>query len=289
MTYFNTHDAKKKVFSYGKQYNRFRNISEADIDRIQKKVELLFGNKKHNFNEAIEFLAGKDIHFSFPNYDERILFLILASDPDFLMHKIYLDSEIILESTISKANDEKKEELTKQRKQQLSNFISRVKAKLGFFDNTFLTYESDLRKILEKDSLVFNVKYDALSKLFERASMIKDFDAITDERLEKLKAFGERWLIEAPNSKDYNSLAYNLLTKPELFSIKNIPEQVLQFILLFDPELRMLKIYEEETREDFIKSRCEEELGFYDSHLILLERKYHDRFVPDMKISIWDK
>lgn len=289
MTYFNTHDAKKKVFSYGKQYNRFRNISEADIDRIQKKIKMLFGDKKYNFNEAIEFLAGRNIHQIFPTYDEKILFLILASDPDFLMHKIYLDSKIILESTINKASAEEKDALIKERRQQSNTFINRVKSKLGFFDNTFLTYESDLRKILEKDKLLFNVRYDALSKILERAEAVKDFDSLTDEDFNRLKTFGERWLIEAPNPNDYNSLAYNLLIKPELFNIRTIPEQVLQFILLFDPELRMLKIYEEETREDSIKSRCEEEFGFYDLHLILLERKYHDRFVPDMKISIWDK
>lgn len=289
MTYFDVLDGKRKIFSYGKQYNKFRDISEDDIERIKDKIKMLFGDKKHNFNEAIEFLAGKDIHFIFPSYDEKILFLILASDPDFLMHKIYLDSKIILESTINKANDEEKEALIKERKQQSNTFINRVKSKLGFFDNTFLTYESDLRKILEKDSLVFNVKYDALSKILERAEAVKNFDNLTDEDFKRLKTFGERWLIEAPNPNDYNSLAYNLLIKPELFSIRTIPEQVLQFILLFDPELRMLKIYEDETREDSIKSRCVEELGFYDSHLILLERKYHDRFVPNMKISIWDK
>ena len=237
----------------------------------------------------MEFLSARHAHLEFGDYDRRILFLILASDPDFLMHDIFLDTEIISESTIKQAPEEDKEKLKEKRKRQLSEFRDKVKSKLGFYDTNFLAYESDLRKIIDKDKLIFNVKYDALSRILERAQGVTIFDKITEEDLERLKLASERWLIEAENLKDFNSLAYNLLIKPGLFNIKNIPEQVLIFIMLADPELNMLRIYEEESREVFTKERCLEEVGFYDSHLIQLERKYHDKFLPDMRISIWDK
>jgi len=289
MTFAKNHDGRRKLFSYAKQYNNFKEISSSDIDRIRKKIKIMYGDKKNNFSDAIEFLAGRNIHLVFPTYDEKIVFLILAGDPDFLIHDMYLDSKIILEATISQADDEEKPLLIEKRKRQITDFINRVKSRFGFFDMKILTYESALRKIIEKDKLVFDVKYDATTKMMERAQQVHNFDSITDDDIERLKLSGDRWLVETPDTNDYNSLAYNLLTNPKLFNIKTIDEQVLLFIMLFDPELRMLKIYEEESRIPYTEARCIEEIGFFDLNLIRLERKYHDKFLPDMKLSEWDK
>ena len=58
---------------------------------------------------------------------------------------------------------------------------------------------------------------------------------------------------------------------------------------MVDPDLQMLKISEEEYKEPYVSERCIKEIGFFNPELVRLERKYHDKFVPEMKISDWEK
>ena len=38
-----------------------------------------------------------------------------------------------------------------------------------------------------------------------------------------------------------------------------------------------------------IKERIIEEFGYFNTELLTLERKYHERFCPDKKVSVWTK
>ncbi|MBQ6323711.1 MAG: hypothetical protein IJI22_02645 [Bacilli bacterium] len=277
--------AKKKLFAYSGQYNHFKNIDQEKIDETKKLLERKFEGAKCESDDVFSYLSNPRIYADIKTYDEKILFLILALDPELEIYDLYLNSEIVSNATIAKASDEEKDKLIQKRKEQIHKFFSEAKNRFPFFDREILSYESDFAKILRKDKVFSGIKYDAISKIIERANQVDSFDSISEDDLEKLKTTSNVWLSCAEDLKDYNSLAYNLLKNPKHFKINTIPEQVLMFLLLADPELDMLRVYEEESQEDKIKERCLEEFGFYDFHLIQLEKKYHDKFLPDKKVS----
>ena len=68
-----------------------------------------------------------------------------------------------------------------------------------------------------------------------------------------------------------------------------ISQQLALFVLLVDSDLDMLRIYEEESMMPRVKERIIEEFGYFNTELLALERKYHKRFCPDKKVSVWTK
>ena len=95
------------------------------------------------------------------------------------------------------------------------------------------------------------------------------------------------WLSLVADSRDANSLAYNIIKQNHLLKLRNAEECLIFFIAAIDPELKALKIYEEESRTDKMKERMQNELGFYDLNLVRAETLYHRRFTPDLKLSDW--
>ena len=51
----------------------------------------------------------------------------------------------------------------------------------------------------------------------------------------------------------------------------------------------MLRIYEEESMIPNVEDRIIEAFGYYNKELLTLERKFHERFCPDKKLSIWSE
>ena len=51
----------------------------------------------------------------------------------------------------------------------------------------------------------------------------------------------------------------------------------------------MLRIYEEESMMPKVEERTIEQFGFFNQGLLPLERKFHKRFCPEKKLSIWTK
>ena len=58
-------------------------------------------------------------------------------------------------------------------------------------------------------------------------------------------------------------------------------------ILLTDSNLDMLRIHEEESMMNITKERIIEQFGYFNTELLVLERKFHNRFCPDKELSIW--
>ena len=51
----------------------------------------------------------------------------------------------------------------------------------------------------------------------------------------------------------------------------------------------MLRIYEEESMMKIIEERIIEQFGYFNKELLVLERKFHNRFCPDKELTIWSK
>ena len=97
------------------------------------------------------------------------------------------------------------------------------------------------------------------------------------------------WLSLVPEKHNYKVASYNITNQKKLLGLTTSAEQLALFILLVDSNLDMLKIYEEESMVKNIKERIIEQFGFFEPELLTLERKFHDRFCPDKKLSPWTK
>lgn len=297
----NLETLKNQFHSKSVSFNNFKNMTQNDIDRIKKLVERKkgFTNKPSiygnlglmNYTNTLQYLINPTISQELKTFDEKIMYLILAVDPELQTIKTFIETEIIPISDINEETDEKrKEELKKLRKEQQSAYISDVRKKIGFYDQELIKYESILhRGLLKEEGFISGVKAPSIGTIIRNATLVKNLNIVSENTLQRLKSICERWYVEAKDPSDLNSLAYNLLNNYKALHIYTVEEQVLLFILIGDPNLDLLKIFEEESNYNKMKERALKELGFYGKGLISVEQYYHDRFEPETKLSAWTK
>ena len=221
---------------------------------------------------AINYLLSGKAHLKLTNTDEQMLFLILKVDPNLTIFNTYANINLQLNN-----------EIIRQRK--MDAFYSTIRETFGFYDPNLLTIEKAyVNNYLCKNSLLPKLNKECKKEFIAKHANIS-FENITDEQLDNVKKCIEYWEISARDSKDINTLIYNI--EAGKFNIHTPEEEILLFIMIFDPELELLKIYEEESKKDKIILRASIEIGIYDESLITLEKKYKSRFLPDKKISDW--
>ncbi len=304
MTYesVNVDTLRRQFHSRSVSFNNFQNITEQDIEKIKEKVNRINSYVKANnsylngvglnkYISALKYLTSPKIAMEYKTFDAKILHLILAVDPDLKMYDQFVISDITSLSSIKNAEPEKKAELEAKRAYDIDIFANQIRKELGFYDGQLIKYERILRSTLfKKEGFYEDVTAPSIQPLLNRTAFIKNLDMIDEKQVEILKKSIEKWYIEAKNPQDFNSLAFNLLHKYKEMDIKTIPEQLIYFMLIADPNLNMLKIYEEECTVQRIKSRSNEEVGFFNQGFIKLERMYHDKFEPNMILdSAWEK
>ncbi len=300
--YYDLETLKRQFHSRSVSYNRFKNITEQDIERIKGKVDQMnkslpkTSQSRENdgldrYIKSLRFLISPTVYLDYKTFDEKILHLILAVDPDFVTYKSFLTSDITTLEEIDKAEDVKeKKRLQERRRIGLDIFETNVRKQIGVYDPNFLKYERLLTLTLFKtEGFVSDIKVRSLPQLIKKAELVKDIKPVTHLDLARLKQIAQRWGIEAKDPKDLNSLAYNILCKFKDLKLRNIPEQIILFILIADPNLDLLRIFEEESTYPKMEERAKTELGFYGQGLINVEKQYHDKFEPEKQISAWTK
>ena len=176
------------------------------------------------------------------------------------------------------------------RNQTVSGYESTVREKIGFYDPRLLKYEElFFKKFYNDKELVTNVRMNNQDTLMLRARFIKSFDSISDERYEELVELSQLLLSLVPDKYNTSLATYSVIDQKKLLGLKNSYEQLALFILLVDSDLDMLRIYEEESRMQNVEERIKEHFGYYNTVLLSLERKFHNRFCPDKKVSVWTK
>jgi len=212
-------------------------------------------------------------------------------DPNLVTFKEYLKIDLISMKEIDKIEDENIRNYLKTiRKQTISAYENTVREKIGFFDIKLLKYEEMFfNKFFNEKELITEVKNNNQDNLMIKAKALKDFNSISDERYEELVSIANNWLSLVPEKYNFKVASYSVTNQKKLLGITNSTEQLTLFILLIDSNLDMLRIYEEESMMKNIKERIIEEFGYFNIELLVLERKFHDRFCPDKKLSIWSK
>lgn len=295
---------RTKLFQRERDSKRFLELSEEDLVLLSKKVYkkeeimddvLLQGTKKmsnlERYRRTLQYLTSPLIGLEFRTFDERIAFLIMMVDPNLVTFKEFLKTDLISLEEIEKAADDKEKcRLRNIRSQTIAAYETSVREKIGFYDVKLLKHEElYFKRFFGEKELVTEVNSHNQDSFIKRSKLLKDFNSISDERYERLTDLAQIWLSVAPDKFNSKVATYSVTNQKKLLGLNNLAEQLTLFILLVDPNLNMLKIYEEECMIKNTERRTIEEFGYFNMDLIALERKYHDRFCPNKQVSIWSK
>ena len=291
-------DLQTRLYQRENQFNSFKDIDEEKLARIIKIKDSITsafndryqGKRKSNplniegldlYLSFLNYVTNPQIHTTLPSFDERVLLLIMGADPQLHSFYKYLEAPAV-EETIKKNG-----ETTKRQYIDEQTYSSEVRDEIGFYDPKIRIFEEAyFKKYISKNQLVRESKRSKMNQLMNRAEKVKNFDSISDIRFEELKAMAEQYHLEFENA-DYKTISYHVGIQYDYFRLKTIAEQELMLILLLDPNMKALQIYEEESQVKNIALRCKDTLGFYSSSLIRLEKKYHQKFYPEVKLNQW--
>lgn len=295
---------RKKFYQKENGSKRFLELSEEQLailaKKIYKKQEMVADTLSHStlqtlklekYQETLQYLTNPLIHLELRTYDERLAYLIMMTDPNLVTFKEFLKIDLISMADISKVDDEnERSRLIRLRNQTLSAYESFVRKQIGFFDAKLLKYEEIFfKRFFNEKELVTEVEINNQDRLITMAKSLQNFNSISDERYEELVDVAQTWLAVAPEKYNSKVATYSVTNQTKLLGLTSLEEQLTLFILLVDSDLDMLRIYEEESMMPMVEERIIEQFGYYNKDLLVLERKFHERFCPDKKLSIWTK
>lgn len=273
--------AIQHFYNHDKEFNNFININIDDKKRIDELSTILIN--KLPFYDRLDFycrvmsLANPAIgrvFFSKPygikielkSFDEAVIFLINCCDPNCDIYKEYLRYDINSNVT----------------------FEHYIRVKYGFFSINLLKYE---KIFISKFNtrLITDVNKDYSKHIMLIETMVKKFDSVTIQKFKQIKAEADMWSSISKSDNKIQACGCVLVNQSHLLNLNNREEKMIFFISAIDPDLNLLRISEEESHITNIVKRCNEEVGLYSKNIIKLEKIYHDKFIPDKEISIWDE
>jgi len=261
---------RNKFYCYSNNFHNFNNITQEQLTKIKLEIPLLLNELTNNFTHTImderfyiyqktlEYLSNPCISQKYSSFDERILFLILAVDPNCDSYKLYVNNKL-------------------KDKHEITNMI---RNKVGFFDNNILIYE---HYYLQKYNIYTNSNIDYTNIIVYKAKELISFNNINDTQYQLLVNKVKFWNTFKNNltNKDYSQNIF--------YSKLSIHEKIILLILCIDPNLKLLQIYQDECTINKLKERCLNEYGFYCKDLFRLEELYRERFCNSLTIDKWQK
>ena len=83
--------------------------------------------------------------------------------------------------------------------------------------------------------------------------------------------------------------AEKLTTNPKKFTIENDDERVYVYIKILDPDFKFLEAYEMANLQDEVRAICLLNFHYYDSNMVLFERKYNALFKEFSPEDLWTR
>ena len=110
---------------------------------------------------------------------------------------------------------------------------------------------------------------------------------MSTERFDQISKLALLWNASVNEEHKYTTCLYNLIYQYKLLGINSLEEKLLFFVCAVDPELKLLSIYEEESKTNIMKLRSLDEVGFYNPNLIKIEKTINKKFMPQKIVSEW--
>lgn len=290
---------RTKLYQKEREFKKFETLSLDDVAKIAKKLYskqemnaqsgFFRKDKLTKYMDTLTYLTNPSIHMELKTYDERIIYLIISVDPELEAFKEFLKTNITPTKVINAEQDPKKQqELISQRESEILEMQTRIRNKIGFYDSKLLKYEETyFKRFISSKELITKVNQDNITKLLRIIPLISSFNDISDERYQILQEKAKEWLATTNCENDLFTAAYSCSEQKETIGLNGIIEELIFLVLIGDPELDVLRIYEEESRMDEVERRCKEAFNYYNKDLITLERLYHERFCPEKTLSPW--
>lgn len=283
---------QKRFYQTENSFNNFNGLSEENIqafmERYNHRSEVL-ENKDglRRYLNCIRAFLDIQVRSRYKTFDERMLGLIMEVDPHFVTYRLFRNLVVSSKTKINQAQtEEERQELIDAREQELAEYRRQTREALGFYDGKMLKYESILyKKLLDVYEKVARENY--LPSFLNKTRIVRSFSSISPEKYDEIAKKTAEWNAATEGIGNAKLATYALVEQNNLLQLSNLKEQVLFFIMAVDPTLRMLTIYEEESRIPEVKRRITEEFGFMSDDLLRIERLYHSTFCPDKKISAW--
>ena len=290
---------RTKLYQKEREFKKFETLSLDDVAKVAKKLYskqemnaqsgFFRKDKLTKYMDTLTYLTNPSIHMELKTYDERIIYLIMSVDPELEAFKEFLKTNITPTKVINAEQDPKKQqELISQRESEILEMQTRIRNKIGFYDSKLLKYEETyFKRFISSKELITKVNQDNITKLLRIIPLISSFNDISDERYQILQEKAKEWLATTNCENDLFTAAYSCSEQKETIGLNGIIEELIFLVLIGDPELDVLRIYEEESRMDEVERRCKEAFNYYSKDLITLERLYHERFCPEKTLSPW--
>lgn len=296
---------RTKFYQKENQSKRFSEVTEEQLVYLAKKAyrkqEIMEEDyttyqrarisKLDRYQRTLLYLTNPNIHFDIKTFDERLAYLIMMTDPELVTFKEFLKINLRSIEEISQVESVKeRNRLFDERNATLCAYETAVRDKIGFFDVKLLKFEEQFfKRFYNEKELITEVGQNNEDKFILLSSLIQSFDSISEERYQELVEKAQTWLSLVPQKYNSKIATYSASNQKKLIGLNTLAEQFAFYILILDPNLDMLRIYEEESMMPIVEERITEEFGFYNKALLTLERKFHDRFCPNKKLSIWSE
>ena len=196
----------------------------------------------------------------------------MSVDPELESFKEFLKTNITPTKVINAEQDPKKQqELISQRESEILEMQTRIRNKIGFYDSKLLKYEETyFKRFISSKELITKVNQDNITKLLRIIPLISSFNDISDERYQILQEKAKEWLATTNCENDLFTAAYSCSEQKETIGLNGIIEELIFLILIGDPELDVLRIYEEESMMPNVEERITEAFGYYNKELLSL-------------------
>ncbi len=292
---------RNKLFERQNNFKSFTEITTEDLEKIKNEAQEFIS--RFNQNESLipysksalyEKVLSRITYYPhnqyYRDFDKQIIFVIYAMDPNLLMYKLYLATDI---PKVQSKDPEIRTNERKKHNEAVSTYHNQLLKLIGITEQDLLKYEEILFNKFYKDKeLVKGVNKNKIDNLMFYTPFLKSFNSITPERYQELKEIANQWLTDNQYDDHKTTTAtavYNILSQNKVLGLKSLAEQFCFFIMLIDPELDILKIYEEESRIPNITNRIKERFNFYYPDFIRIEKLYHQTFCPELEVNPWKK
>lgn len=271
----------RKFYSNAKGFSQFEFINADIVEKIKNKVmellpERLYPkNSDKRYLQTLKYLTDPKTKKICDSFDEQILFLILAIDPDLTIYSYFLKNGYSLRDP---------EEIRRSKANALIDFII---ARVGYFDPEFIKFEETFfLKYLKNGDVLSHINKDC-STFLDLLMTISSFKDISESEYRFISKKAEYYFTVCEDPKSVTTLCFNVNNPNSVLELYSVPYKIIFLIMVIDPDLMALKIYEEESNEERIKERTIQALGFFHEGLAKAEDAFRRRFCLERNVSDW--
>ncbi len=284
-------------YNNGDNFKGFREIKDEESKALKKQAKEI---KTYLETKHLPYMRMYGVYMDTIKYlltleeggkistDQKMFLFILLMDPRLEIYEVYLKKPIFSNVEIAKHLDKFEQNHMYQRNYRSQRNIEKVLMNvLGCFDEELIKYEIAYKNnVIWRNKINMEVKVDYAKDILKLSEGLANLDEISEERYPQLVGIAQK-IKEEIRPLSTPVITHAILYQSNLLGIETRLEQVLLYLLIFDPNFHLIDIFEEESRYQQIEQRALNELGFYEKNLINIEKMMIEKFSAKKKETNW--